>query len=91
MWTIIIITTSCLLISIIIVLIDAKFNLTNERESELTKLLPGYNCGACGFGSCAGMARAIIASPDDYLLCRPLKAAEKEELIAYLRQKKEIN
>ena len=30
------------------------------RVEELTNLLPGYNCGACGFPGCNGLANAII-------------------------------
>src|SRR3972149_1487525 len=32
----------------------------DPREEAVIKVLPGTNCGACGFPGCAGLARAII-------------------------------
>lgn len=88
MWIIINITLTSLILSIVIVFLDAKLNPRDELKEELINLLPGYDCGMCGFGSCAGMADAIINNSDSYLKCRPLKAIEKEEIVAYLRKKK---
>jgi Na+-translocating ferredoxin:NAD+ oxidoreductase RNF subunit RnfB len=31
----------------------------NEREEELLAILPGVNCGACGYSGCAGYAAAL--------------------------------
>ncbi|MDI6757670.1 MAG: RnfABCDGE type electron transport complex subunit B [Endomicrobiia bacterium] len=33
----------------------------NPVEEEIIKLLPGANCGACGYAGCAGYAEALIA------------------------------
>jgi electron transport complex protein RnfB len=43
----------------------------DPRELALLELLPGVNCGACGFAGCSGYARALAkgeVSPD---LCPP--------------------
>lgn len=40
---------------------------TDSRINEIIKVLPGANCGACGFPGCAALAEAIagqIARPD---------------------------
>ncbi len=29
------------------------------RVEKVTSLLPGYNCGGCGFPGCSGMAEAL--------------------------------
>ncbi len=46
---------------------------TDPRVDRVLDLLPGSNCGACGFGGCNECARAIIeeaAAPDVCPLCR---------------------
>ncbi len=44
-----------------------KFSVpVDSRVEEITQILPGANCGACGYASCRALARAIIeeaASP----------------------------
>lgn len=31
----------------------------DEREEKVLEVLPGYNCGGCGFAGCSGLAAAI--------------------------------
>ena len=32
----------------------------DERIEQITELLPGANCGGCGYSGCAGLAEAIV-------------------------------
>ncbi len=41
----------------------------DERIEQITELLPGANCGGCGFAGCGGLAKAIIESQADSSLC----------------------
>ena len=50
---IIIFTITGLIVSIPLVLLDNKLK---KEDNKIDDYLPGYNCGACGFGSCEGMA-----------------------------------
>ena len=34
---------------------------TDPRIEEITNLLPGANCGSCGYPGCGGLAEAIVA------------------------------
>lgn len=80
----IIITTSiALLLGLIIVFID---NITevNNKENEYLKLLPGYNCGACGFGSCSGMAHQMCENINNYKRCKPLKGEKLIRMEEYI-------
>lgn len=70
---ILIITLVAFVISIIIVWLDNKLNNESSLKKEIEASLPGYNCGACGFGSCVGMAEKIIEDPLSYKKCRILK------------------
>lgn len=57
----------------------------DERTETLTELLPGYNCGACGYPSCNEMAKAILAGKvRNVSQCRPSRPAQREAIIEYL-------
>lgn len=69
---ILVLTITAVILGIILVLVN--------DEDEILKHLPGLNCGACGFGSCKGMAEAIKKDKMNYLKCKPLRGKKKEEL-----------
>ena len=57
----------------------------DPRVGEVTKLLPGANCGGCGFPGCSGMADSIVNGGNKNLsACRPCKAENKEKIKEYL-------
>lgn len=37
----------------------------DERVAEINSLLPGVNCGACGYPGCVGLAEAIVKAADN--------------------------
>ena len=65
---VIIFTITGLILSIIIVLTDNHFN--NNKDKEILEKLPGYNCGACGYGSCEGMKETILENKENYKKCK---------------------
>jgi electron transport complex protein RnfB len=71
-----------LLLSIIIVVLNKLINKKNEKFEILLKLLPGINCGMCGFGSCEGMANELLKDKEAIYKCKVLKDKSKilEEL-----------
>ena len=42
----------------------------NPRAEIIEKILPGLNCGACGFASCASYAEAMASKATPPGLCR---------------------
>ena len=57
----------------------------DPRVGEVTKMLPGANCGGCGFPGCSGMADSIVNSGNKNLsACRPCKPEAKEKIKEYL-------
>jgi Na+-translocating ferredoxin:NAD+ oxidoreductase RNF subunit RnfB len=53
-----------------------KFHVEEDpRVNEVTEMLPGINCGACGFPGCPGMATALVEAADtgdiSHLNCPP--------------------
>jgi len=43
----------------------------DPRELAAMEVLPGANCGACGFPGCAGYAKALVAGSVDLNQCPP--------------------
>ena len=67
---IIILVILALVMGLIIVLVENKLISEKEEkqdEKEILKLLPGYNCGGCGFVNCPNMAKEIINNTKEYI------------------------
>ena len=58
----------------------------DERVSRVTEMLPGYNCGACGYPGCAGLAEKIVAGKADVKLCKPGKQDMRDAIRNYLNE-----
>ena len=80
---VIIITVVAFILSLVLVFIEGA---VNTKEDKIRSLLPGYNCGGCGYGSCDGMAKALADKTGDIDKCRPMKKEEKEKLKEYIKQ-----
>lgn len=77
-------TFIALIISIILVSISNKVEDKKDIKKEIVKLLPSYNCGACGFVNCTNMAENILIDKNNVLKCRPLK--NKEEVVKKIEE-----
>lgn len=80
---VIIITVVAFILSLVLVFVEGA---VNTKEDKIRALLPGYNCGGCGYGSCDGMAKALADKTGDIDKCRPMKKEEKEKLKEYIKQ-----
>ena len=56
----------------------------DERLETLIKLLPGFNCGACGNPGCAGHAESILAGKGKIRGCKPMKDEQEVAIREYL-------
>jgi RnfABCDGE-type electron transport complex B subunit len=43
----------------------------DPRIEKIQHVLPGYNCGACGYPGCAGYADAIVEDKISHSKCTP--------------------
>lgn len=51
-----------LISSVVLYLVSKKFAVNEDpRIGTVSELLPGANCGGCGFAGCSGMACALVA------------------------------
>lgn len=59
-----------------------KFAVKVDPKIEMVRdILPGANCGACGFAGCQAYAEAVVANPGiQPTLCAPGKTAVAEEI-----------
>ena len=58
----------------------------DTRVEDITKMLPGYNCGGCGYPGCAGMAEALVNKESEVTSCKTSKPEAKEAIKQYLQQ-----
>jgi len=57
----------------------------DERVEVVKMLLPGYDCGGCGYSGCAGFAEALCnRKTNNVNLCRPSKTEGKQAIVDYL-------
>lgn len=69
----------------LIALTNAKMRVEEDpRLDDLTDLLPGANCGACGFAGCRAFAEAVIAGKTPPATCTVMSADEREDVAGYL-------
>lgn len=59
----------------------------DERLEEVRGMLPGANCGACGYKGCEDFARALVGDPALLGQCRVLAPAERARVASYLGAK----
>ena len=64
-WTIAILTVLGLLLAIILWFIAERFKVVEDpRIDEVEKVMPGANCGGCGFAGCRAFADSAVKAPN---------------------------
>ena len=57
----------------------------DTRVEQITGMLPGLNCGACGFPGCEGLANALVSGEaKSPTLCKPSTAAHRDRITAFM-------
>ena len=55
------------------------------RSETVEKMLPGLNCGACGYPGCAGMTEGLLSGEAKKVSqCKPSNKAQREAIRDYL-------
>lgn len=83
---IIILSLTALILSIAITFVNKKFDNEGKLYKELLNLLPGYNCGACGYEGCKSMASHILKNKENYKKCKPLKGDNLREMEMFIKK-----
>jgi Na+-translocating ferredoxin:NAD+ oxidoreductase RNF subunit RnfB len=56
----------------------------DAREKEVVEMLPGANCGACGYAGCAALAHELTVNPDVPMACPAVKEETIRQIAALL-------
>ena len=65
--------------AVILYFVARKFRVEEDpRIDEVEKMLPGANCGGCGFAGCSDYANAIVESGADVTLC-PVRRIRQQD------------
>ena len=63
--------------AVVLYFVARRFRVEEDpRIDEVEKMLPGANCGGCGFAGCRGMADALVTHEDISALYCPVGGAE---------------
>jgi len=81
---VVVLTLLAFFLSVVLVTLEQKLNKKEKEQEKYYELLPGYNCGACGFGSCDGMAKAMLENVENYKKCKPLRGDTLKEMENYI-------
>lgn len=75
-----------ILAAVILYFVAQKFKVEEDpRIDEVEKMLPGANCGGCGFAGCRAMAEAMVKQDDISALYCPVGGAEcMKSMASYL-------
>ena len=68
LWTVVTVTCLGLVLAVVLFLVAKRFRVEEDpRIDEVEKVMPGANCGGCGFAGCRAFAEATVkaASPDE--------------------------
>jgi len=85
-WTVVTLSALGILSAVVLYFVAQKFKVEEDpRIDEVEKMLPGANCGGCGFPGCRGMADALVKKDDISSLFCPVGGAETmKKAAAYL-------
>lgn len=58
----------------------------DKRLEDIEDMLPGYNCGACGYPGCSGFAEGIVNGEVEQLsMCKPGKDEHYNPILEYVK------
>jgi Na+-translocating ferredoxin:NAD+ oxidoreductase subunit B len=59
----------------------------DERFEKVLNMLPGYNCGACGYPGCQGMAEGLLnGEVTTVSQCKPSNTQQRTDISSYLNE-----
>lgn len=75
-----------LILGVVIAFVSEKFKVKeDERAVKMLSMMPGVNCGACGFAGCSGLVDAVIAGDETHVQrCKVIKKEKAQEIVDYL-------
>lgn len=83
LYTILTLCALGVLSAVVLFFVARKFRVEEDpRIDEVEKMLPGANCGGCGFAGCRGMADALVKQDDIAALFCPVGGGDCMKAVA---------
>ena len=81
----IILVSLAIVFSIVLAVLSKKLAVKeNEKTKEISSLLSGANCGACGYAGCKGFAEALAQGKADIKSCNATSIENKKKIAEIL-------
>jgi Na+-translocating ferredoxin:NAD+ oxidoreductase RNF subunit RnfB len=89
--TLIVLAGLGIVFGVALAIVAARFVVkVDPKVEQVREVLPGANCGSCGFAGCMGYAEAVVGNPDVAVnLCSPGKSAVAEKIAVITGKKAE--
>lgn len=86
LWAILVLVLLAIIMGIALAVATKYLAVKEDPRKDVTlKMLPGVNCGGCGFPGCAGLADALIEGQEKHVKkCVVIKSEKAQELVDYL-------
>ncbi len=82
-YTIVSLSVLGIFLAVVLYFVAQKFRVDEDpRIDRVEEMLPGANCGACGYPGCRGMAEALVKQDDISALYCPVGGAETMSAVA---------
>ena len=82
-YTILILSILGIVLAVMLFVVASAFKVDEDpRIDEVEKMLPGANCGGCGFAGCRAMAEALVSHDDISALYCPVGGADTMNAVA---------
>lgn len=74
-------------LGIMIGIVNILFYVKKDNTEEVIyKMLPGYNCGACGKAGCLALAKDILKNKEEIYKCKPIKKEDRDKILDYINK-----
>jgi len=79
-----------IIFGILIAVCSKAFHVEEDKTLlQLTEMMPGYNCGACGRSGCKALAQAILDGDGMVNDCKPMKSDQRVVVENFVKKIKE--
>ncbi|MCI7622395.1 MAG: (Fe-S)-binding protein [Bacilli bacterium] len=81
-----VIVAVAIILGVVIAFVSDKFKVkVDERAEKALSMMPGVNCGACGFAGCSGLVDALVDGSETHVKrCAVIKPEKAQEVVDYL-------
>jgi electron transport complex protein RnfB len=79
-------TGIAVLLAVSIAFVSSKFSIKeDERATKMLSMMPGANCGGCGYPGCSGLVTAVIEGKITKIkTCKVISPDNAQKVVDYL-------